>query len=527
MTEWSKTGLLLGLGALAVLCAVMVSPNALAPETTVDDTGERFFPQFDPLDATSLEIATVDEQSGDPKLFKVAKENGIWNIPSHDNYPADAKDRLGKVAASIVDVEKGSVVSDSPGDQELYGVVDPSAPGDAASGFGTRIKLDNQSGGTLVNLIIGKEVKESPGFRYVRVPGRDRIYMAAVDTTDLSSRFEDWIERDLLQLEPKQVSEVVFDDYSIDELNQRLVRGDRLVLKHDDKMQWTLEGMDLSKEGLQTAKLNEMRRALDDLRIVDVRRKPAGLSAQLETQAEMTLDNEARDSLASRGFFVVGNQLLSNEGETIVRTREGVEYILRFGEIASFEEGVEGVDSENSSGGSQPGRYLFVTASFRTELVPEPEYESLPEPSPAPVDAPAMELPPGQTEQPPVEPGQGDDAPGGPRLHQDQETVAQPPPVEHQGSSYEDECQRITAENDRRKAEYEQKISAGEKKVQDLNRRFAAWYYIVDDKEYARIRLKRLEFVTPLDAQADNTKRPVNVPANGPGTPPASPPARE
>jgi hypothetical protein len=513
MTEWSKTGLLLGLAAAAVLGAVMASPRTMTPETMVTDAGERFFPQFDPLDATSLEIATVDEESGEPKLFKVAKENGVWIIPSHDSYPADAKDRLAKVAASVVDVTKGSPASDSPGDQELYGVIDPSGPGDATAGFGTRIKLDNEAGGTLVNLIIGKEVKESPGIRYVRVPGRDRIYMAAVDTADLSSRFEDWIERDLLQLEAKQVAEVVFDDYSIDELNQRLIRGDRMVIRQDDKMQWIMEGVDVTKEGLQNPKLNDMRRALDDLRIVDVRRKPAGLSAQLQTQADMTLDSEARGSLASRGFFVVGNQLLSNEGETIVRTKEGVEYILRFGEIASFDEGVQGVDSENSSGGSQPGRYLFVTAAFRSELIPEPEYESLPEPSPAPDDAPSLELP----AEAPVDPtSDAEGAPGGPRLRQDQPSEAPMQAADDLQSDYDEECQRITAENDRKRAEYEQKIGAGEKKVQDLNRRFAAWYYIVDDKEYARIRLKRSEIVTPLDAKADNTKQKANEPAAPP-----------
>ena len=44
-------------------------------------------------------------------------------------------------------------------------------------------------------------------------------------------------------------------------------------------------------EELNAAKLDEMKTALDDLKIVDVRRKPAGLSADLKASADF-LSNE-------------------------------------------------------------------------------------------------------------------------------------------------------------------------------------------------------------------------------------------
>ena len=48
-----------------------------------------------------------------------------WVIPSHYNYPADAKDRLSKTAAAIIDLTKDTVRSNSNEDQEPMGVIDP------------------------------------------------------------------------------------------------------------------------------------------------------------------------------------------------------------------------------------------------------------------------------------------------------------------------------------------------------------------------------------------------------------------
>ena len=62
-------------------------------------------------------------------------------------------------------------------------------------------------------------------------------------------------------------------------------------------------------EELNTAKLDELKTALDDLKIVDVSRKPAGLSADLKAAADFTTKSEA--------VAVVGGQgLLSSPSST-------------------------------------------------------------------------------------------------------------------------------------------------------------------------------------------------------------------
>src|SRR5690606_24075524 len=102
---------------------------------------------------------------------------------------------------------------------------------DATAGAaGTRIKLENASGKALVDLIVGKAVKDAPGVHYVRTPGRDRVYTAKIDIGNVSTRFEDWIEGDLLQLTPADVRSVIVDDYSIDEINRTMVQGELVEL---------------------------------------------------------------------------------------------------------------------------------------------------------------------------------------------------------------------------------------------------------------------------------------------------------
>src|SRR5262245_12258336 len=64
----------------------------------------RLFKDFtDPLAAKSLEITKYDEATStlEPP-FKVAQHNGVWSIPSHSNYPADAREHMAKAAASLI-----------------------------------------------------------------------------------------------------------------------------------------------------------------------------------------------------------------------------------------------------------------------------------------------------------------------------------------------------------------------------------------------------------------------------------------
>ena len=230
MNEQSKTITFIAVAAGFALIGWFARP-ATPTRDLLDDSGQEFFASFtDPLEAASLEIIDYDEDTSTPRAFKVARYEGVWSIPSHENYAADAENRFAEAATSMMGLIKGSNISDSPADHEMYGVIDPLNAQAGAIGVGKRIKLESESNATLVDLIVGKEVKDQADYRYVRQPGKSRVYLCAIKTDKLTTKFEDWIERDLLKLNANNISQVVVNDYSIDEINRRIVQGDRCAV---------------------------------------------------------------------------------------------------------------------------------------------------------------------------------------------------------------------------------------------------------------------------------------------------------
>ncbi len=447
MIEFVKTTLFLASAAAIGGLAWMARP-ADPGRGVIDDTGELFAPAFtDPLQAFSLEVVEFDEDDGTARVFKVARHEGVWSLPSHENYAADAENRFAGAAAAMIGLTKGVNRSDSRADHGLYGVNDPTEAQAGTVGVGTRITFAGEAG-SLTDLIVGIEVKDAPGQRYVRVPGVDRVYLCSIDLDKFSTDFADWIEKDLLQMSGSDVTGVVVKDYSIDEFSQRIIQNETLLLDYDlQDRAWSLDGLG-DDESLRHARLNEMKRGLNDLDIVDVHRKPAGLSSELRAEDALQLDTEAVNSLQSRGFYIVGGRLLSNQGETVVRTADGVQYVLRFGEIAPG------------------GRYLFVTAAFNEGLLDKPDILELPSLESLGIDEDATE--PAMSE------------------------------------SMEKARATLIQENEAKQQAYEQELEAGRARARELTDRFADWYYVIADSVYDNVRLTRADIVEASEAVTED-----------------------
>src|SRR5205823_3056457 len=125
-----------------------------------------------------------------------------------------------------------------------------------------------------------------PSIRHVRRADRDQIYRVKVATDKLSTKFEDWIEKDLLKLNAFDVREVALNDYSLEEgvapdggIGLRMHPRSRMKLAYDDsKSNWSLVDMSefdqqgkatpatlAEDEELNNEKLNGLKTALDDL----------------------------------------------------------------------------------------------------------------------------------------------------------------------------------------------------------------------------------------------------------------------
>lgn len=516
----TRTAMFLGAGLalLAVGGWLQLRPALRYRETVADGAVTKvLFPEFsDAAKAASLAIVSFDEETATLRPFKVLKSGGVWALPSHENYPADAREQLAAAATELIDRPILDVVSTSPGDQETYGVIEPDADKVkvGATGVGQLVEIRDASGNRLARLVIGKEDRRPVGadaagrtLRFVRRAGQDPIYRVELDTTKFTTKFDDWIEKDLLKLSPWDIRQLTLDDstcsYDVDQATGLVVSQDRtarIELAYDDKdAAWSLAklvefGKDdkpvekelAADQELATVKLNDLRNALGDLKIIDVARKPAGLSAELKAEEKFTGDREAVLSLAQRGFFPFRTgEILSSSGETVVGMKDGVEYLLRFGNRTTVAGEGEAANSEAAAAGTR-GRYLFVLARFNESLLEKPALEPLPD-EPAETD----DKPAADDETPADKPAGEDDAADKPAAGDDTAAAALAAAEEAEAKAQAalDERRRVERENRLKQEEYDDKVKTAQKRVRELNGRFADWYYVVSDAEYAKIRL--------------------------------------
>ncbi|MFN9971859.1 MAG: DUF4340 domain-containing protein, partial [Phycisphaerae bacterium] len=158
---------------------------------------------------------------------------------------------------------------------------------------------------------------------------------------DLSAKFADWIEPDLLKVSQSDIVRVVLDNYSVNEEEGAIVPGETLKFFMEKANaaateKWMLDGVDEATEKLDENAVRDLTRNLDQLKIVGVRPKPQGLNADLTMSKEVSENPLLRQVLQSdmqrQGFFAArtpeGAKLVSNEGELIAGTKNGVRYTL-------------------------------------------------------------------------------------------------------------------------------------------------------------------------------------------------------
>jgi hypothetical protein len=174
-----------------------------------------------------------------------------------------------------------------------------------------------------------------------------------------------------------------------------------------------------------------------------------------------------------------------------------VEYVLRFGApttVASDSKSDDAAEGEgddskkgNGAGGETSGRYLLVMARFNETLVEKPILEPLP-------DLPADEA---KKDDGDAKEGGGEKAAEKTAEKKDDaaESLKKADEAEAAAQVALENRRRVERENRRKQDDYDDKVKAAQKRVRELNGRFADWYYVVSDKEYAKIHLGRNSMV--------------------------------
>jgi len=400
VNEGQKTAIAIGVALLTTLLAWVTVPTSHTPDA-FEDRGTSFFPGFnDPAMARSLEVIDFDEETATAHPFKVQVQNGLWSIPSHYNYPADAEQQLSQISAAIISLKKDVVASDNVSEQERTGTLDPlddTLP--AVRGRGTRVIIKGDDDRLLADIIIGAALEGRPAFRYVRLSDQRRIYVAEVGDLNISTHFGDWVDRDLLKIIWDDVDEVIIRDYSLNEASESINNRDTIFIRklQDEPPLWTLRDIQPGQH-VNTFNMNLLVTTLDQLQIMGVRPKPPAIAASLSKMTStITISDDGLKELAGKGFFLTSKGQFSNEGELLVHTKAGLFYTLRFGEIAygdigditrtatmvastpaaAQKPGTSQADGAATLGTARPGspnRYLTITASFDpTGVAPGPE----------------------------------------------------------------------------------------------------------------------------------------------------------
>lgn len=465
MKEMVKTAIYVAAAVLVALTAVLTYPKQEDFQPP-DLVGQPLFPEFeDPAKAAELQILTFREDIGRLSEFVVARDpaTGLWVIPSSGNYPADADAQMRDAVTALIGLEVLGVQSDSARDHATYGVIEPTKQTNASQeGVGLLVTVRDDSKRELAQLIIGKRVRGEQQRHFVRRPGIDSVCVVNISAEKFPTDFHQWIDRDLLNINPLDVADVTLRDYTVvttqEDNGTRATTEERFeatVGWNQSENSWRLTGLVEFRDGqphpaqmLQVEEVNSERltqlvTALDEMQIVDVLRKPEELGKALIAGSEVLGDDESRASLIARGFYPLsirgGNpELRAANGDMLISLKNGVQFVLRFGAVA---------DISIASEEGKLSRFLFVSAQLDESKFPPLELEPVP----------------------------GDDAAATPDLELERE--------------------RINKDNQRKQDEREEQLKTANRIVAELNARFADWYYVISEDEYKRVRLARRDVI--------------------------------
>ena len=546
MKESIRTLSFVGVALVAAALAWFVSAGSAPAEAEAfAKVGDAFYPEFtDPTEAGSLEIISYDEDAGRVRKFQVELDRGRWRIPSHHGYPADAKDQLEKVAASLIGITRQALAGRRANAHERFGVVQPPETStvdedEALEGLGQRIVLKDKAGNVLADYILGKRVAGQDNMYFVRTPDEDDTYRAEIEL-DVSTKFGDWVEKDLLKLDRNNLLSIELKTPKFEMVQTPLgpakaIVGENSLAVHRDETgpgsDWKIDGLDAKTEEIDTSGVSGIQTGLDSLELLGVRPKPQGITADLTLDLErFSKDrhpqeqlNELRDDLNARGFELAmlrrdqGQQsqpkllLFGEGGELIAKTNEGLVYHIHFGkeflgtqqdievgktELAD-EEGKKVEDDEKSdaegTGKSKTtlSRYLFIRVELDESLLGE-----------APKKPEEPQKPEGLKEEQPAK-----QAPQDEKKEKTPEELKQEELKREYDSKmalYRNELAAYEEDN----KEYQEKRKAGKAKADELNSRFREWYYVIPASSYENLTFTRDDVVKAKGQEEPKTETP-------------------
>jgi hypothetical protein len=245
------------LAAIAVVVLALGLYFGVTPREQLSDAPPGR-PTFPDLTATLQGAATIEVlHHGD--TVRVVRQGDIWVLPARDSYPAQ-QGRVHQLLAALSELKLQEPRTSNPDDYGKLGVEGATSK-DATS---TEVRVLDGKGAAVADLIVGHQRGGSGGEGdgvYVRKPAEAQAWLAA-GSLAVETDPQQWIDQDIVNISHEKIASIT------------VVRDGAPMefARADDKVH-IVKPADHPR--LDQVKLDEMARALEDLTLTAVKRRPA------------------------------------------------------------------------------------------------------------------------------------------------------------------------------------------------------------------------------------------------------------
>lgn len=166
------------------------------------------------------EVDALEIEDGEKRKLVLKRESDVWTIPAIDGFPAD-KNAVERLLEKLEGLEKGWPVATTSGAAKRFKVADDE--------FERKLTL-SKGESVISSLFVGT----SPGLRkvHVRLPGEDEVYSVELNTYEMETEREDWIDKSVLSLRAEDVAGIELPNLTLVRHNGRMDPED---LEDDDE----------------------------------------------------------------------------------------------------------------------------------------------------------------------------------------------------------------------------------------------------------------------------------------------------
>ena len=341
------------MGIIAAITTAFAAASYPWPEAVTQNAqvSKPLFKNYETSSVRGIEVVAYDSERSDIERLRIKRSGQNWIVPQKSGFDITGDQRVLQITRSLNDRTVLEVNSDSQNDHVKFGVVDPSDVGvnSARSRLGTKLALSDRDQKPIAQIIVGDQVKNSPGKYYVRVPGKPTIYAIEFDKSMLTTDFAQWVDPNLLKLPTDASSGLAVNKFELNRHRKDLkTKKDEVLysakfgISKDQKLkldELKIGNEDATATDLPNGFIKSSVRSLYSLRPTDVEKQSKPVVDFLE-QTEKSTDKKIITQLAERGFEHIGfengsPQFSGSNGEVSVLRSDGVRIRLVVGELAN------------------------------------------------------------------------------------------------------------------------------------------------------------------------------------------------